>query len=60
MAVSEAEKRLLEKASPKQVWDPFGFIDACQRARLNAPEDDPFLRQLQKLEFAALLEHIVA
>jgi hypothetical protein len=58
MAGSDAEKRLLARISPKQVWDPFMFIDACQRARLSAPEDEPFLRQLQKLEFAALLEHL--
>jgi hypothetical protein len=59
-AVSEKEKGLLARISPKEVWDPFAFIDACQRSRLTAPEDDLFLRQLQKLEFTALLEQITA
>jgi len=58
MAVSEAEKRLLARISPGQAWDPFQFVDACQRARSSAPEEEPFLRQLQKAEFAALLEQI--
>lgn len=57
-AVSEKDNGLLARISPKDVWDPFAFIDACQHSRLRAPEDDPFLRQLQKIEFAALLAHI--
>ena len=60
VAVSEPHKRLLAQIVKKQEWDPFAFIDACQRARSNAPEDGPFLRQLQKMEFEALLEHIVS
>jgi hypothetical protein len=60
LAVSDAEKRLLARLSPKQEWDPFAFIDACQRSRQGESEDEPFLRQLQQLEFAALLEHIAA
>jgi hypothetical protein len=59
MAVSAADKKVLASISPGQTWDPFLFIDACQRARSRAPEDDLFLRQLQKLEFAALLEYIM-
>jgi hypothetical protein len=60
IAASARERTLLAWISPKQEWDPFGFVDACQRSRLSAPEDDPFLRQLQKLEFETLLEHIAA
>jgi hypothetical protein len=60
VAVSEAHKRLLARIITKQEWDPFAFIDACQRARSNAPEDTPILQQLQKIEFEALLEHIVS
>jgi hypothetical protein len=45
MASTDLEKGLLARISPKQVWDPFVFIDACQQARLSAPEDQPFLRQ---------------
>jgi hypothetical protein len=58
MAGSDLERRLWARIVPKQEWDPFAFIDACQRSRLSAPEDEPFLRQLQKIEFAALLEQI--
>jgi hypothetical protein len=58
LAGSDPERRLLARIAPKQEWDPFAFIDACQRSRLSAPEDEPFLRQLQKMEFAALLEQI--
>jgi hypothetical protein len=58
MAESDLEKRLWARIVPKQEWDPFAYIDACQRSRQSAPEDEPFLRQLQKIEFATLLEHI--
>jgi hypothetical protein len=60
IAASDVEKRLLARIVAKQNWDPFAFIDACQRSRLSAPEDEPFLRQLQKFEFSALLEQICA
>jgi hypothetical protein len=60
LAASEGEHKLLARISPKQEWAPFAFIDACQSARSNAPEDELFLRRLQKIEFAALLEHITA
>jgi hypothetical protein len=60
LAVSEADKKLLARISPKEAWDAFLFIDACQRARSSAPEDEPFLRQLQKLEFVTLLEQIMS
>jgi hypothetical protein len=58
MAVSELEQHLWARIAPKQEWDPFAFIDACQHARLSAPEDEPFLSQLQKIEFETLLEQI--
>ena len=58
LAQSDLERRLLARIVVKQEWDPFAFVDACQHSRLGAPESEPFLRQLQKMEFAALLEHI--
>jgi len=60
IATSDGEKRLWARIVPRQEWDPFAFIDACQRARLSAPEDEPFLRQLQKIEFTTLREHILS
>jgi len=59
-AESEAARRLLARICPKQGWDPFEFVDSCQRARLGAAEEGLILRQLQKMEFTALLEHIAA
>jgi hypothetical protein len=59
MAVSPEEKRLLTRIVAKKEWDPFAFVDACQRVRLGAPEDEPFLRQLQQIEFETLLDHII-
>jgi hypothetical protein len=56
IAASALEKRLLARIVPKQEWDPFSFIDACQNSRQSAPEHGPFLRRLQKIEFATLLE----
>jgi hypothetical protein len=58
LATSAPEKTLLTHIAPQHEWNPFAFIDACQRAREGAPEDEPFLRQLQKVEFMALLEEI--
>jgi hypothetical protein len=58
LAVSEADKKILTRIAPMQKWDPVLFIDACQRSRLSAPEDGPFLSQAQKVESAALLEQI--
>ncbi len=60
IAATDGDRILLARISPMQEWDPFGFVDACQRSRLGAPEDEPFLRQLQKIEFGALLEQIAA
>jgi hypothetical protein len=60
MAVSDLEKRVLARTMPKQALDPFEFIDACERSRRGAPEEETFLRQVQKIEFEALLEHITS
>jgi hypothetical protein len=57
---SEEEGQLLARIVTGQNWDPFAFIDACQTARLSAPGDEAFLRKLQKIEFASLLDHIEA
>ncbi len=59
MASADAEKKLLTQFSPGGNWDPFAFIDACQRARHRAPADEPFLRRLQQIECNVLLEHVV-
>jgi hypothetical protein len=60
IAASDRDRDLLARISPGQEWDPFGFVDACQRSRQSAPSDEPFLRLLQKIEFGTLLEQIAA
>jgi hypothetical protein len=41
-------------------WDPFAFIDACARVagKTSADADRQFLREVQRIEFEALLEHL--
>jgi hypothetical protein len=57
---SEREKNLLERISAKQEWDPFAFVDACQRSRAEAPETGPFLQRLQTVEFSVMLDYLTA
>ena len=60
MAMSESEKRLLFRIVANEEWDPFAFVDACQRASLSTPQDRPFLQRLQKAEFTVMLEYLQA
>ncbi len=58
------EKRILSTVITVGVtaadeWDPFAFIDACQRARQTAPAEAEYLRKLQVMEFAILLKHFI-
>ena len=57
---SGCEKALLQRISPKQEWDPFAFVDACQRSRAEAPETGPFLQRLQTVEFSVMLDYLTA
>jgi hypothetical protein len=59
VADSDEIRTLLGQVAPSGKWDAFAFVDACQHAQRSTPGDAPFLRQLQKLEFAALLERFV-
>jgi hypothetical protein len=59
-ANSDAEQKLLTKivgdlSGPE--WDPFAFIDACERARSTSPLDQQFLQRLQEIEAQVLLLH---
>jgi hypothetical protein len=60
LTCSEREKDLLQRISPKQEWDPFAFVDACQRSRTGAPETGPFLQRLQAVEFSVLIDYLTA
>jgi hypothetical protein len=51
-------KKWLATICPGGTWDPFQFIDACQRACGSSPGDRALLQQLQKVEFSVLLERV--
>jgi len=55
---SEQERDLVLRFTPKDEWDPFAFVDAVQRSRIDAPETGPFLQRAQKMEFEALLDYL--
>jgi hypothetical protein len=56
----EPEKALLQQICPSGEWDPFAFVDACQRARSGAPKIAPFLGRVQAAEFSAILDYLTA
>ncbi|HEX3989228.1 MAG TPA: hypothetical protein VHZ30_07335 [Verrucomicrobiae bacterium] len=60
LASAESEKALLQQICPSGEWDPFAFVDACQRARTGAPKIAPFLGRVQAAEFSAILEYLTA
>jgi hypothetical protein len=45
---------------PGGVWDPLGFIDACETASQKSADDPQttLLREIQKIETQCLLEHL--
>lgn len=54
------ETALAARLVPGGIWQPAAFVDECQRLA-DAAEDDPehaLARDLQQLEFNALLEHV--
>ena len=44
---------------PRDRWDPFAFVDLCQRAA-GQPKEERWLRQIQRLETETLLDHFGA
>ncbi len=56
---TDEEKKILSNMIAANEWDPFAFIDACQRARQNLPAEAGYLRKLQVMEFAILLKHFM-
>jgi hypothetical protein len=57
---SATERALLERFNRNDIWDPFAFIDICQEEEKSSSDHETFLRQIQKSEFSALLEHLAA
>ena len=53
------DKDLAARLIPRGEWDPFAFVDECERAA-RLPKQDPrvqLLREIQALEIRRLLEH---
>ena len=54
------EDTLLTELVPGGEWDPFAFVDACERAA-SRPDSDPqtqLLREIQAAEFELVLERV--
>src|ERR1051325_212444 len=58
MLDSAKEDALREELIPKGEWDPFGFVNLCERAVNQSEEDQQtqLLRAIQKIETGVLLE----
>jgi len=48
--------------APKGTWDPVAFTAACERVAGHASDEaeDKLLRELQRIEFEVLLEHLAS
>jgi hypothetical protein len=59
---SAGEPELAAKLTPRGVWDPFAFVDACQAAVEGPLPDEQIqtLRAIQEIEFDCLLAHLSA
>jgi hypothetical protein len=54
-ASAKSDPALVEKLVPKHQWDPFAFIDACERADRFGGAASNLLREVQKVESEILL-----
>jgi hypothetical protein len=60
MLNTDDERRLGTKLVRGQNWDPFAFIEACEEAIGKATPEERLLREIQRIETGALLNHLVA
>ena len=56
---ASSQRDLAAKLVPNGEWDPFAFIDACARASGSSDRSESELRELQRIEFSALLNYLV-
>jgi len=58
---SKGAPDLLSQLVPGGEWDPFAFVEACQAATARLPSDErvQLLREIQKVETEAALEHFL-
>lgn len=52
---THSESSLAAKLLPNREWEPFAFIDACEQASHAAGRNRGILREVQRIEFEALL-----
>jgi hypothetical protein len=59
---SHGHAALKQMLLPKGNWDPFAFVDACERAESGelSKEQEQSLREIQRVEFEVLLDTFVA
>lgn len=55
--LAERNPDLAAKLAAKGVWDPFKFVDACEAAE-SGRGDGEVLKEIQRIEFVALLKHL--
>ncbi len=58
LLISASELELAARLVRDGVWDPFAFIDACERASSGSEPNQRVLREIQRIESAALLESL--
>jgi hypothetical protein len=58
---SEKESELRPKLLANGSWDPFAFVDACERAarKTDSDKQSRLLRNLQQIETEVLLNHLM-
>jgi hypothetical protein len=56
---SKDERDLVTRLIPGGEWDAFAFVDACEAsARAGASQQRELLREIQRIEFEVLLQHL--
>jgi hypothetical protein len=55
---SRGERALAAKLVPAGRWDAMGFVDACEAAAKDSGERAALLKEVQRIEFETLAEHL--
>jgi hypothetical protein len=53
-------RKLLESFCKNGQWNPYTFIEACERARRAPGPDEELLRRVQQVEFSVLLDRLIS
>jgi hypothetical protein len=55
---ASSQRNLTGKLVRNREWDPFAFIDACEKASASPDRSQSALREVQRIEFNALLNYL--